>query len=238
VSEDQDHDIAALEQLLRDQPRKADAWVALAEYRWEERRYADALGHLDQAIRASRDREQVLQCYLTKGDLLLDAFPDRAADHYRFAADLDPGRVEPHVRLGLLALRDGQLDIARTEAANCSLQARAQSAEARVLAAVLGELVASHADFELKTFTRRLVRRMDAAGTSRTDDLARFLKTLHAAEPPSLGDAMTAAWSLLLRMVPLFWGGSGGERDLVLPAVARALIRRDCIDAPVTWLEG
>ncbi len=230
----EESDVAALEQLVLQQPRNADAWVALAEYRWEARRYADALEALNHAIRSSRDIEQVLACYLTKGDLLLDAFPDRAAEHYRRAAELSPGRLGPHVRLGLLALRDGHLDIARTEAANCSIQA--QDAEGRAVTAVLGELVASHHDFALETFTRRLVRRMDAAGIARTEDLSRYLKLLHQEGEPSLDEAMSLMWSLLLRMVPLFWGGAGGERNLVVPAVARTLILERSVDAPASHL--
>lgn len=215
-------DIFALQQLVRGEPTNADAWVALAEYRWEQRRYADALEALNRATRASRDPEQILGCYLTKGDLLVDAFPEQAAAHYRRAAELSPVWPGPHIRLGLLALRDGRIDHARAEAAHAASMVGEPGQ--RVLAAVLGELVASHRDFERGVFTRRLVQRLDAAGIERTEDLARFLVVLHNDAEADLEEAMLGVWQLLLRMVPLFWGGAGGERNLVLPASARTLI--------------
>lgn len=223
-------DVFELEQLVKLQPHNADAWVALAEYRWEQRRYADALSALNRAITVSRDPQQVLGCYLTKGDLLLDAFPEAALAHYRKAADLDPGRVDAHVRLGLLALRDHRIDLARLEAAQAS--SRADVPHRRVIAAVLAELVANRR-FDLPTFTRKLVRRLDAAGLPRTEDLSRYLVVLHESSEVRLNDAIDAVWNLLLRMVPLFWGGSGGDRNLVLPAVARTLVLERSAKVPV-----
>ena len=218
----EDSDIFALEQLVLGQPTNADAWVALAEYRWEQRRYADALAALNRATRASHDPEQILGCYLTKGDLLLDAFPEQAAAHYRRAAELSPRWPGPSIRLGLLALREGDLDVARAEAASASRQVHEPGG--RAVGAVLAELVASHHEFDRETFTRRLVRRLDTAGIPRTEDLTRYLVVLHNNPRADLEAAARGVWQLLLRMVPLFWGGAGGERNLVLPAAARTLI--------------
>jgi tetratricopeptide (TPR) repeat protein len=231
----EESDVFALQELVSSSPENADAWVALAEYRWEQRRYADALSALNHAIQSSREPEQVLASYLTKGDLLLDAFPDAAAAHYRRAADLAPGLPGPHVRLGLWALQDDQIDVARTEAARSSVQSH--DVPHRVVAAVLGELVASHSDFGAPLFTRRLVRRLDAAGLPRTEDLARYMKGLHAEEAADLDCGVRLVWEHLLRMVPLFWGGSGGDRNLVLPVVARAMALDEAVELPTLTLK-
>lgn len=99
-------DVDAVSGLVAERPHDPATWVALGLSEMRAGRIAEATGHFEHAVRLRRNHVPHLlglaECYRKGGRL------DEAADTFRRALDLEPGRVEARIALGQTEIARGR----------------------------------------------------------------------------------------------------------------------------------
>jgi tetratricopeptide (TPR) repeat protein len=127
--------------ILDQNPNHVEALIGLAQVHRLSEDWNSLLSTYNSIIKYARDPDQVIEAYMTKGDVLEQKlqFTDKAVLHYEKVLMYDRANVAAMARLGQIALKRGEGPRAKEMAERAAQSAR--NVEERALALLLGRLV-------------------------------------------------------------------------------------------------